>query len=192
MGSRALLNLTPEIQQKTRLESSSVKSSMLTQSGKCLVLRRQSSLEYSFPWLGLPLFKAEGQPRAPGFAPSLGRRQREEEEGPTAWVAGAALGTARCQEVRSPSSGRRAGAAPFPAVVCPESEHMLSSQPGHRQTRRCLEKLQPFSLSSLSPSSCRGKGSNHFRAHKPRSHSFNPQAFTPRVTSRGPQSRFSV
>lgn len=120
----------------------------------------------------MPLFKAEGQPRAPGFAPSLGRRQREEEEGPTAWVAGAALGTARCQEVRSPSSGRRAGAAPFPAVVCPESEHMLSSQPGHRQARRCLEKLQPFSLSSLSPSSCRGEGSNHFRAHKPRSHSF--------------------
>lgn len=31
MGSRALLNLTPEIQQKTRLESSSVKSSMLTE-----------------------------------------------------------------------------------------------------------------------------------------------------------------
>lgn len=102
--------------------------------------------------MGIALSLGQASPEPLGFAPSLGRRQREEEEGPSVggwrWP-----GTARCQWVRSLPSGRRAGAAPFPAVV-PQSEHTLSRQPGHRQARRCLEKLQPFSLVFLS-SSCK-------------------------------------
>lgn len=44
MDSHALLDLSPEIKQKTRLEISSVKGFMLTQGEKRLVLRWQSSL----------------------------------------------------------------------------------------------------------------------------------------------------
>lgn len=99
---------------------------------KRLALRWQLSLQYSFPSLGLPLFRAEGLSQALSFSlPLPGGRGRR--RGACARVAGSSVGrdgTARCQEVRSlPSggslalAGRRAEASPFPAVCASGSEH---------------------------------------------------------------------
>lgn len=185
-------SLSPEVQQRTRLDSSSVKGFKPMQGVKLLALRQRLPLEYSFPSLGLPFFEAEGLPQAPGVFPSRAGRQRE-EKGTSARVAGTpfwdssvprgeviAIGTKR-------SVGREQGRGlclPSCCVSPGLSKKMSRRASGAlflKQILLCrwngwrgsggIAARSPSPLSSVS-SSCGCEGSTHFRAHERTSDSF--------------------